>query len=51
MDLKDMDWILLAEGRDQWQAPVSMVMNTFGLHKRDHQKITGHHFPVKVIVT
>jgi len=29
----DVDWIHLAQNRDQWQGPVIMVMN-FGFHKR-----------------
>lgn len=27
IECEDMDWILLAEGRDQCQTPVSMVIN------------------------
>jgi hypothetical protein len=39
MDLREigwdgMDWIDLAEDRDQWRALVNTVMNLFGFHKR-----------------
>jgi hypothetical protein len=32
IDLDGMDWIDVAQDRDQWMAPVNTVMN-FGFHK------------------
>jgi hypothetical protein len=37
---RGVDWILLAEDRDQWQAIVKLVMN-LGFHKRQGIFLTG----------
>jgi hypothetical protein len=33
-ELEDVYWMHLDQDRDQWQAPVNMVMNLVRFHKR-----------------